>query len=660
VDVKIRRLKEVYRAIKIGLQWQLPGSLVKDLVAYAVSRVNIQCTSALSENIAPWVAFTGMSVQYQKELRFTFGDNVEAHEGTDNTSRPRSAACIALFPVGNSTGSWQLFKIASHTRVRRTNVVKLVTSGLVIDAMNAIAEEEAEAMNGGRGILDVSDDQQSANNEAEGMETPNGNPEEIRPEVQQEIPTAIPPDNPEEDQEERQESAEEQARDESGMEPSITTRLGREIRRPTRYLAVTKLNKQDWKESEADKAIKAESTMLFKDLKALRAVKRASIKAGTKILKSHIFIVTKYLASGEYDKMKARLIADGRDQDPNLYPNKSSPTVALHSVFTVLGLVACHKWRVTVKIDIKGAFLQTPMEGEPTYMKLDRKITEYVTEMFPDLQKYVEEDDCLYTLILKAIYGCVQASALCYALICRTLEEGGYEVSKTDHCIIRKMSEKHKIYLLLLHVDDILANVDREEAMALKARLEKAFGTIQFEEGSRLSCLGMQLELRKEGAVVNMSFYAKQLLEGKNLKEAPSPSTKKMFEVDEGSPLLGDEEKKIVHSMVAKLLFVAKQARPDLLTVVSFLCTRVQGATQQDMGKLERVLGYVKVMQDYTMVLRTQTTQNIRAYVDAAFALHSDSKSHTGVMVYVGETLVYVSSKKQKCMSRGGIDRSYR
>jgi hypothetical protein len=139
-------------------------------------------------------------------------------------------------------------------------MVKLVTSGLVIDAMNAIAEEETEATNGGRRILDVGDDQQSADNEAEGMETSNGNPEEIRPEVQQEIPTAIPPDNPEEDQEEHQESAEEQARDDSGREPSITTRLGRDIRRPTRYLAVTKLNKQDWKEREADKAIKAELT----------------------------------------------------------------------------------------------------------------------------------------------------------------------------------------------------------------------------------------------------------------------------------------------------------------------------------------------------------------------------------------------------------------
>ena len=159
VDAKIRRLKEVYRAVKSGLQWQLPGSLVKDLVAYAVSRVNIQRTSVLSENIAPQVALTGMAVQYQKELRFVFGDYIEAHEGTDNTSCPCSAVCIALFPIGNSTGSWQLFKLASHTRVRRTNMVKLVTSGLVIDAMNAIAEEEKEATSGSWGILEVGNDQ---------------------------------------------------------------------------------------------------------------------------------------------------------------------------------------------------------------------------------------------------------------------------------------------------------------------------------------------------------------------------------------------------------------------------------------------------------------------------------------------------------------------
>jgi hypothetical protein len=89
--------------------------------------------------------------------------------------------------------------------------------------MNAIAEEEAETTNRGRGILDVGDDQQSADDEAEGIATPNGNPEEICPEVQQEIPVAIPPENQEEQLEERQESAEGQTQGESGAESSVTT-----------------------------------------------------------------------------------------------------------------------------------------------------------------------------------------------------------------------------------------------------------------------------------------------------------------------------------------------------------------------------------------------------------------------------------------------------
>jgi len=72
--------------------------------------------------------------------------------------------------------------------------------------------------------------------------------------------------------------------------------------------------------------------------------------------------------------------------------------------------------------------------------------------------------------------------------------------------------------------------------------------------------------------------------------------------------------------MVAKLLFMAKRARPDLLTVVSFLCMRVQGATQQDLSKLERILGYMKATQDHVLVLHAQTMQNVRAYIYVAFA----------------------------------------
>jgi hypothetical protein len=65
-----------------------------------------------------------------------------------------------------------------------------------------------------------------------------------------------------------------------------------------------------------------------------------------------------------------------------------------------------------------------------------------------------------------------------------------------------------------------------------------------------------------------------------------------------------------------------------------------------------RVLGYLKYTQGLVLVLRASTEGKITAYIDVTFAIHQDSKSHTGVIVYVGKTIVYVSSKKQKCMSK--------
>jgi hypothetical protein len=98
---------------------------------------------------------------------------------------------------------------------------------------------------------------------------------------------------------------------------------------------------------------------------------------------------------------------------------------------------------------------------------------------------------------------------------------------------------------------------------------------------------------------------------------------------------------------------LAKRARPDVLTAVIFLCTRVQIATCEDREKqLKRVLGYLKGNAERKLFLRSQREKKIVAYVDAAYAVHNDSKSHSGVMIYVGDTLVYVSSKKQKCMSK--------
>ncbi len=191
--------------------------------------------------------------------------------------------------------------------------------------------------------------------EADPAEILGENPTEIQEEIQAEAPAEEPTGN------EKMTTQEETKTSEN------RTRSGRRVKRPERFVAVTKVSRSEWHEKACELAIKLELTQLFNDLKALRIVKRAQIAKGTKVLKSHMFLVRKYLANGAFDKVKARLVADGRDQDPLLYPNKSSPTVAIHSVFTVLGLAATKRWRIVVKIDVKGAFVQTPMSGEPMW-----------------------------------------------------------------------------------------------------------------------------------------------------------------------------------------------------------------------------------------------------------------------------------------------------
>jgi hypothetical protein len=69
----------------------------------------------------------------------------------------------------------------------------------------------------------------------------------------------------------------------------------------------------------------------------------------------------------------------------------------------------------------------------------------------------------------------------------------------------------------------------------------------------------------------------------------------------------------------ARLLYLAKGARLDILTVTIFLCEAVE-----DQRKLMRVLGYLKGMQEAMLLLSATGVQTVVAYVDAAYAIHND------------------------------------
>jgi len=90
---------------------------------------------------------------------------------------------------------------------------------------------------------------------------------------------------------------------------------------------------------------------------------------------------------------------------------------------------------------------------------------------------------------------------------------------------------------------------------------------------------------------IEMDQYVRDLLDGvpddMSSGEAITPAAQHLFDINEDDKeLLDQETADVFHSMVAKFLFLAKWARPDLLVAVSFLCTRVKAPSVDDYKKL--------------------------------------------------------------------------
>ena len=73
---------------------------------------------------------------------------------------------------------------------------------------------------------------------------------------------------------------------------------------------------------------------------------------------------------------------------------------------------------------------------------------------------------------------------------------------------------------------------------------------------------------------------------------------------------------------------------------IAALCTCVQAWMEQDWEKLERLLKYLNGMRTDQLVLKADSVNVLKWYMDASFATHPDFKSHTGAMMTFGSGAV--------------------
>ena len=128
VERKIRTVKERMRAYLQSIPYTLMFSLLRYLVQSCVTMINLLPDGQREDPTSPYELFTGLKVDFKRQLRISFGDYAECRNPNrkpTNGLKPRSDPCIALLPLLNQQGSYVFFDLGSRRTVIRSKWVEL-------------------------------------------------------------------------------------------------------------------------------------------------------------------------------------------------------------------------------------------------------------------------------------------------------------------------------------------------------------------------------------------------------------------------------------------------------------------------------------------------------------------------------------------------------
>ena len=207
----------------------------------------------------------------------------------------------------------------------------------------------------------------------------------------------------------------------------------------------------------------------------------------------------------------------------------------------------------------------------------------------------------LYVELIKALYRTLRATLVFWRKLTAKLIEWGFTINPYDWCVANKQINGQQC-TLVWHVDDMkMSHAHSRVVNTIINMLEQEFGIeapLTICRGKIHNDLGMSLDFTLAGKVqIYMEEYIKSMLTELPAEMdgmATTPATEHLFEINETPTYLDKKEAMFFHHNGVKLLFLCKQARPDMQTVVAFWSTRVQHPDHDDYKKLLRAMKYLQ------------------------------------------------------------------
>ena len=375
-------------------------------------------------------------------------------------------------------------------------------------------------------------------------------------------------------------------------------------------------------------------------------------------------------------KDKARLVV-GRTISQMLIDygvDINSPTINPKLIMVVLAM--CVEEDLEFEVwDVKGAFLKAKCPNSNIHVRIEPHIAKMMIEL---LKSRNDEKHKLYTDMLrpdgslmmnvkKGWYGLSAASALWNKEIDSTLvDDAGYTKSLTDPCLYYKDTEYGRAYIML-HVDDMgvmirKGNPEREKVLKI---LEDKYEKMKIQTGDDVKYIGMELHRNRvdKRFEISMETYVEKIAlnHGINLDQHVNNPSKNVKFSDRTTT--ADEEnasnKPVANITKYRSLVMSMQYGTLVLPSIKYhvinLATKQSKPTVGDYQRAVRVLEFMICRRKKKLYISGfGKDPAIYMYTDAAFDVYSDSMSHSGLCVFIGNAgaAVYCCSNKQKCVTR--------
>jgi hypothetical protein len=101
--------------------------------------------------------------------------------------------------------------------------------------------------------------------------------------------------------------------------------------------------------------------------------------------------------------------------------------------------------------------------------------------------------------------------------------------------------------------------------------------------------------------------------------------------------------------------------RPDITYAIQQVCLHMHDPQELHLTVMKRILRYLRGTLDFGLLLRLSSTTELRVYTDADWASCPNTRQSTsGYVMFLGDSLVSWSSKRQSVVSRSSAEAEYR